>query len=179
MLNGLGTNLQTSVSMCMHRRGKANITEQPQIGIRVVKFPTGWWIVVVHYCVYKGHGVDNNWIPLGCIPQPLLHTQSNSPNVAFTLFGGSASARHQPCTQSSRNETHLKGVHCLSTSARGWGGQRCQPLGRLHVYSMLNLFGQWARALCLLCFPYGVIRHGSPCGGALCMPGAIGHQPPP
>ena len=129
MLNGLGTNLQTSVSMCLHRRGKANITEQPQIGIRVVKSPTGWWIVVVHYCVYKGHGVDSNWIPLGCIPQPLLHTQSNSPNVAFTLFGGSASARHQPCTQSSRNETHLKGFHFLSTSERGWGGQQVSTVG--------------------------------------------------
>ena len=134
MLNGFGTNLQTSVSMCMHRRGKANITEQPQIGIRVVKSPTGWWIVVVHYCVYKGHGVDNNWIPLGCIPQPLLHTQSNSPTVAFMLFGGSASARHQPCTQSSRNETHLTGVHfclCLKEvgadkkSVNRWGGYMC------------------------------------------------------
>ncbi len=56
--------------MCMHRRGKANITEQPQIGIRVVKSPTGWWIVVVHYCVYKGHGVDNNRLAISRAHSP-------------------------------------------------------------------------------------------------------------
>ena len=68
----------------------------------------------------------------------------------------------------------------MSTSERGWGGQQVSTVGAVtFVFYVKPLRAVGARTVHVVCFPYGVIRHGSPCGGALCMPGAIGHQPPP